>query len=332
MKRWAILVVVLVSGCSQSTSHPVAQATLTPSTAVPTVASPTPPSPVASPSPIPSPSSAAFADLPLTTLGFSCRLPIVWDDASLNDIFISFPDGKTSLDPNSHGFYFDRAVSRWLPVSRRAVSSDGASYATIEPGNNDFLLHVVATVTGKESVFHLSSQAFSGQPDVFDYSADGIYLVNGFEHLQAGLWLVDPSTGSMRQVSSDIYPIYNSGNGVIWTQVVNPSDPHSIASGTSLGTLPDEIDRVDLRSGARTRWLYAPGRWLQMVGFDGRGAPLIVSKLWTNDFDPTGELFLVAAPDSERLIYKGEVVQMLGGGISDAHGTWIGISIKRKPQ
>jgi hypothetical protein len=108
----------------------------------------------------------------------------------------------------------------------------------------------------------------------------------------------------------------------MWTQVVNPDDPHPVVTRSSLGTLPDEIDRVDLRTGTRTEWLYRPGEWVGIVGLDSRGAPLMFSHLW--EYDPNAQLFLVAAANSERLIYKGAVVQVLGGGITDAHGTWIG--------
>jgi hypothetical protein len=282
------------------------------------------------PSPSPTPASSpagpatAIPDLPITTLDFSCRLPFSWADARNNDFFLTIPSGDVSLDPNGNGgWYYDRADARWLPVGRRAVSRDEASYAFIEMGSADYVLHVVAVATGKEVLWHIPTSTFNGQPSVFDYSPDGVYVVNAFEHLLPGLWLIDPASGSIRQVSKVLYPVYSAGNGIVWVQDLNPSDPNPLVTGSSLGTLPNEIDRVDLRSGARTKWLFEPGKGLSFVGLDSSGLPLITEiGIW--NVDPDGQLMLVAAPDSPRSIYKGANVIMLGDSITDAHGVWIG--------
>ena len=325
MRRLVALLAVLLAGCTQAShpaGHPVAQVTVPPS--IQPVESPSP-SPTEAASPTPTPSSVPFVDLPLTTLDFSCKLPVTWDDAQLNDFFISFPDRTVTLDPNSHGVYFDRAFSRWLPVGSYAVSPDGSKYASIEAVNAEFVLHVVEIVSGKETLIHLSSQLFTGQPFVFHYSADGIYLTQGVDRLFPGLWLVNPVSGAIQQISNDLYPIDWAGNGVIWTQRINPDDPHPIVTGTSMGTLPDEIDRVDLRTGARTEWLYEPGRWVGIIGLDGQGIPLISSSLrWDFSTDVDGAVFLVGAANSKKLIYQGPVAPWLGGGFTDAHGIWIG--------
>lgn len=311
----------LVVACSQASSAPVARHTASPSAeqVSPPAASPTP-----SPSASPTADASPIVDLGVTTVGFSCRLPIVTMDAHTVDSFISFPSGVVTIDPNgSQGLYYDRAFSRWLPVSRFAVSSDGAHYAEAGIGQpGEVLVTVTDVATGQHHVFHEDAAQFNGQPLVLDYSADGIYLVNGFEHLLAGLWLVNPTDGSMRQVSKDLYPIYSAGSGVFWTQVVNPADPNPVATGTSIGTLPDEIDRVDLRSGNRTQWLYEPGKGVNLLGLDGRGFPLIETGGWTADY--SSQLLLVAAPGSPTLIYKGEIAQQLSGSVTDAHGTWLG--------
>jgi hypothetical protein len=265
-----------------------------------------------------------MADLPLSTLSFSCRLPVYKADAGFTDWFVSFPAGTATIDPaGNNGRYFDRAYSRWVPVTRNGVSPDGAHYASIDYTGSDFVLHVIAVASGKDAPIHLSTQAFNGQPDVLDYSADGIYLVNGFEHLFPGLWLVNPLTGQMRQVAKDFYPILSAGNGIIWAQALNPADPNPVVTGSSVGTLPNEIDRVDLRSGARTVWLYDPGKGLGVIGLDSRGLPLIVETgVWGADVN--ARLLLVAEPGSPTSIYKGAIVQAIGGGITDSHGTWLG--------
>lgn len=324
MRRWALLVAVVIAGCSQPASHPVAQATA--SVAVSPAVTPSV-APSASPSATPTSTPTVvptMTDLPLSSVSFKCRLAVYTMDAGITDWLVSFPDRTAIIDVAGHnGKYFDYAVSQWVPAPREAVSPDGLHYATIDATDSDFVLQVIAFVGGKVTTIHLPFAAFSGQPSIFDYSADGIYLVNGFEHLGPGLWLVNPSTGQMRQVSKDIYPVLSAGNGIVWTQVVNPADPNPIVTGSSLGILPDEIDRVDLRSGTRTVWLYEPGKGLGVIGLDGHGSPLIVeSRVWLAD--PNARLMLVAQPNSPTLVYSGVIVQSIGGGITDAHGTWLG--------
>jgi hypothetical protein len=323
MRCWPAILALGLLACSQpSTPSPVAKVSPTAPAASPTT---TPAEPTASPAPSSIPTTIpAMVDLPLSTLSFSCRLPVYKADAGFSDWFVSFPDRTATIDPAGHnGRYFDRAYSRWVPVTGNAVSPDGAHYASIDYNGSDFVLHVITVGSGKDAPFHLSAQAFNGQPDILDYSADGIYLVNGFEHLLAGLWLVNPSTGQMRQVSKDLYPVLSAGNGIIWAQVLNPADPNPVVTGASIGILPNEIDRVDLRSGTRTVWLYEPGKGLGVIGLDSRGLPLIVEEgVWPTDVN--ARLLLVAQPDSPTSIFKGAIVQSIGGGITDAHGTWLG--------
>ena len=321
MRRWVVLLAIAVTACTHSSSAPVARYTASPSAEQIS-------SPAASPSPpatSPTADASPIIDLNVTTVGFSCRLAIVTAGAHTVDSFISFPSGVVTIDPTgNHGLYYDRAFSRWLPVSGFAVSSDGAHYAEAGIGQStEILVTVTDVATGQHHVFHEAATQFGGQPFVLDYSADGIYLVNGFEHLLAGLWLVNPTDGSMRQVSKDLYPISSAGSGVFWTQMVNPADPNPVETGTSIGTLPNEIDRVDLRSGKTTQWLYEPGKGVNLLGFDGHGSPLIETGGWTADFN--SQLLLVAAPDSPTLIYKGVVAQeMSSSAVTDAHGTWLG--------
>src|SRR5712691_1684112 len=109
-------------------------------------ASPASTTPVAIISPSPSPTASA-RPIPARKVAFSCRLPIsLGIGQGPQGEFIDFPSGRVTSDPKSpkldslvrpgrelHGYYvtlyFDRAYKRWLPVSRSAVSPDGAHYA-----------------------------------------------------------------------------------------------------------------------------------------------------------------------------------------------------------
>lgn len=329
MRRWPAILALGLLACSQPTASVTPAVKVTPSAPSVPAASPTqltpPATPTETPNAAPTPGPIPpLDDLQLSTVSFSCRLAVYTVDAGITDWFVSFPDRTAIIDVTGHdGRYYDYAISRWVPVPRDWVSHDGLHYATIEATANDFVLHVFALATGKDTPIHLSFQAFSGQPGILDYSADGIYMVSGFERLAPGLWLVNPSTGQMRQVSKDIYPVLSAGNGIMWAQAVNPGDPHPVVTGTSLGVLPDEIDRVDLRSGTRTVWLYDPGKGLRVIGLDSRGLPLIV-EMGSWEADVNARLLLVGQPGSPTSIHKGVIVQSFGDGITDSHGTWLG--------
>jgi hypothetical protein len=94
----------------------------------------------------------------------------------------------------------------------------------------------------------------------------------------------------------------------------------------------DQIDRVDLESGTRAVWLYQPGKGLSIVGLDIHGHPLIRVYFATPPVPPKTDPIdhsvteILVALDSKtlRLIYKGQLVESLGGAIGDGHGVWFG--------
>src|SRR2546430_13523750 len=63
----------------------------------------------------------------------SCRLPVSMSDSQyhLHGGFIQFPGGKVTMDADG-GAYYDRAFSRWLPVSHEAVSLDGSQNGDLD--------------------------------------------------------------------------------------------------------------------------------------------------------------------------------------------------------
>jgi hypothetical protein len=271
-------------------------------------------------------------------VAFSCRLPIsistaVGTPPSENG-FVSFPSGAVAIDPvGKGGTYFDRAFSRWLPVGREAVSPDGVHYAYVDLGDPGvFFVHVVDVRTGSDRAIRENGSGFSFQPFVFDYASEGIYLTQAFERIQAGLWLVVPTTGAMRQVSKVAGLQVSAGSGVFWSGEVNPADPNPVVTASSAGTLPDQIDRLDLRSGRQVVWLYQPGRGFMIVAVDIHGHPLIDAYSGKPQVPPKNdpidhsatELLIALDSTTRRSIYKGKLVESLVGALSDTHGVWFG--------
>jgi hypothetical protein len=293
------------------------------------------PSPSQSPDPSPSPIPG---DLPLSQVSFSCRLPIHFPfDATVSkSSFIAFPSGSVTIDPAGNGgLYFDRAFSRWLPVGREAVSPDGTHYAFVTPDGQQgqSVIHIVDVATGKDRAFPLVSSAvdFGQRASVFDYSADGIYLTQAFEHIWPGVWFLDPRTGSIRQ-AADVERAQVIAGGALWFADVNPADPTPFSTQSSAGILPDEVGRFDLGSGSRAQWLYRPGLALDVVAVDLSGRPLIRVLVGNEPGIANPNFFLHSASElliatnsmSQRSIFKGQIVETLSWPIADSHGVWFG--------
>ncbi len=332
MRHWLALLAVAIAGCSQPTAPPtVANVSPSPSpSSTASVSASAFPSAAASPSP----SALPFTDLPLSSVGFSCRLPI-YDRQT--DSFISFPSGAVSDDPNGNGGkYFDRAYSKWLPVTRLAVSPDGAGYTYIEMGDaGAFNVHIVAIASGKDISYPESSDGagMGAQPIIFDYTANGIYLIEAFEHVWAGVWLFQQPSGAIHQVTDVQVPEVSAGSGIIWYGEINPADPNPFSSRSSAGIFPDEVDRLDLKTGARAQWLYRPGTAVEVMGVDVLGRPVIIHTVpgadpgigQSNFFDHSqSELLLGLDATHQRSIYKGQLVESLSAPIADSHGVWFG--------
>jgi hypothetical protein len=322
MRHWVVVLGFSLIACSQAPSQ-IAGATA---------------SPAQSATSSPEPSAIPVPDLPLVKVAFSCRLPIsistvVGTPPSENG-FVSFPSGAVTIDPvGKGGTYFDRAFSRWLPVGREAVSPDGAHYAYVDLGDPGvFFVHVVDVRTGSDRAIRENGSGFSFQPFVFDYASEGIYLTQAFERIQAGLWLVVPTTGAMRQVSKVAGLQVSAGSEVFWSGEVNPADPNPVVTASSAGTLPDQIDRLDLRSGRQVVWLYQSGRGFMIVAVDIHGHPLIDAYSGKPQVPPKNdpidhsatELLIALDSTTRRSIYKGQLVESLVGALSDTHGVWFG--------
>jgi hypothetical protein len=324
-----LLAALLIAACSNS---PQIAAQPSPSFLPSPSASPLP-SDSSSPSPSPVTTPIPF-DLPLSTVNFSCRLSI-WTPTG-KVAFVSFPASTVNAETqglrmagSGWGLYYDRAYSRWLPVSRQAVSPDGKHYAYGMPAPNQkkvSTMHVVDVATGADHVFAAPTGAWYIAYAVLDYSSDGIYLIIDYE-VSAGLALMNPQTGVIKAVA-DLPDIQASGgNRIFWVGTVNPADPNPLGG---LGVEPNQIDRFNLGDRTRVAWFYRPSTAPRVIGFDTQGHPFVWAAHGTDgsiDADYRGELLLLTSAQSQQFIFKGsgqffETSPVVT--LSDSHGTWFG--------
>jgi hypothetical protein len=323
MRRWSALIAVFMLACSQPGER---------------AAKPTPsPSPVAiqNPSPSAGPNASPSAgppvfDLPLATVGFGCRLPIVTPGGQ--GAFVSFPTAAVAFDPASRGLqpnqgaYYDRAFSRWLPVSRHAVSPDGKHFAYSEPASDQTKtpkIHVVEVATGADKVFNTPSANWFIPYGVLDYSSEGIYLGQAYESPEFGLWLLNPSTGTLTTVANLDYIEGAAGNKIFWLGTINPGDSQNVGT---LYAYADQLDRYNLGDGTRVPWLYLPGKGIDLRAMDTAGHPIIqvINTLVAEDV--ASRLLLLSSPTTQLTILTAPArfIGSLTLPIADGHGIWFG--------
>lgn len=283
-----------------------------------------PPTAASSPAASSSPQTSAVASPTASGVDFRCVLPVYGYRGLSTGAFISFPAAALTTATEG-GYYYDRAVSRWLPVFRWAVSPDGLSYAYTEgwsasPANAP-RLHIASAATRKDQRVVTMPAA---QPyQVVDFTSTAVYLIISFEGVAPGVWRVDRGSGALAKISNGFYV----PAGAAWIGVVDPRDTHPQLSLFSGASQPDRIDRRD-NAGRLTTWFYAPGYALSWVGFNGTPA-LLVSGFHQDT--PTSAAdrayWLVDGPGHATRLDIGQTLDLVGGfggAIADAHGIWIG--------
>jgi hypothetical protein len=276
--------------------------------------------------------------MPISRASFSCRLPVFVDiGPGQPGAFIQFPSRTVKPDPAAarvgsiirpgrelvdyfYVHYYDRAYSRWLPVSRNDVSPDGAHYAYTDRAVADqqnpptrATLHVVAVKTGVDLAF--DDGDWSIPYVILDYAAEGIYLTKSL--VGSGLWLMNPATGAITQVT-DAWDVQGSaGNRVFWAGAVNASDPHPLP-----GPAPDELDRLNLVDGSRVAWFYRSRSTVHFVSQDVAGHPIVIV---SGGAGQATELLLLLGPSISRSIVTfGDKLPSPASPITDKHGVWFG--------
>ncbi len=292
------LLVLLIAGCGQA---PTAQAS--------------------------TPAATPHASPP--SVGFSCRLPVASTQPDgrggyTEGGFLSFPGASFQGDPaaNRAPAYFNRAISKWLPVDGKAVSPDGSHYATTTGGfatQQPAKLHLVEASTGKEQVISLPA---TRNPLVLDYEATTVYLTESEEGGNYGLWRVSVSTGRVDKASDQSGTQAVAGNG-LWFGELNPLDPGPFPPGSGGG--PDTLKRWDLSSRTTTLWFYRPASNVYLLGLDRDGAAVIMVLSANGQRTvASSELLLVSRPGQETRIFSVADVFNLLEVIADEHGLWLG--------
>ena len=237
-----------------------------------------------------------------------CRLPVTWGVQSGQTVttkagFVVFPEQTLTEDVSApaHSHFYDRGLSKWLPVGRSAVSPDGKRYAYVEgnayQGTNG-KLHVVDVSSGKDTVIYGGTVY-----GVVEFAAEGIYVTPAPpEGRSRGLLVENPAGGSPRPINSIIVGAA-VGGGFAWGLDFNPADP-SPGPGGLEGPV-NQVLRFDLQTGASTPWFYRPGSDLWVTGFDAAGHPFVTAGMTDPSGNPTSELWLVTSISASTRIFSG---------------------------
>jgi hypothetical protein len=207
------------------------------------------------------------------------------------------------LDPATHSYALSSIdVVNVASATDRAISSQGAYPVAFRPEG----ILVVITVYGS---------------DQFNQSQT--------------LELLDPTTGSSRQLSKSGVGWSIASEGAVFGTDLNPADPSPlIMSPTepSQSRAPDRAWRLDTATGSSAQWLYRPGRLVEVAGVDSSGRLIAVIV----GFDKT-EIWALNAPESGERIYDGpghgqaDPLGLNGFGITvpgilDGNGVWLSTS------
>jgi hypothetical protein len=306
----------LLAACSPA-AQPAAAITPTPRLAES-------PTAVASASPTPSPSP--LADLPLATVGFSCRLPVVTDELggatrTLQGGFLAFPRAEFAIDLNArfqqdsegtltgetgpvlHGqgdVFYDAGGPRWVPVAAQQSRPDGFEYAytTIDRATNATIVHVVDVASGEARQFRINSTEVMS---VADYGAAGIYLIrpSALGGAGEGVWLMNPNTGALKQLRA-VHGVWAVRNGIAWAAAFDARDKTKWEMPELIPA--NSIVRIDLATGAKQTWFYRAGTYPWWVGFGPNGWPVIETQ---DTGDGHAYRLLDHSTEAGRVVYAG---------------------------
>jgi hypothetical protein len=222
---------------------------------------------------------------------------------------------------------YDRAVGRWLPVSRAQVSDDGLRYAYVdhEPGaaTTSQRIHVVDVRTGSDQVVYRNTD--NPLYAVVGVVQENIYLTD-CQPLETGancwgpLRRLDITTGNIATVSDRRGTWVISGR-IGWMVTCWPAQYPPACFGIYDERGPNQLLRVDLATGNEEIW--ASGSGIDLIGMDGDGAPLIT-------VGAASECGLLRASALKRMepIFSLPINHTVGCGFRSAAADRIGIWIQ----
>ena len=248
----------------------------------------------------------------------TCRLPIT-GGATVGG-FVNFATGEFTPDPTSNsirmrwpshhslGISYDRAYRRWVPTSMALIAPDGSHYADLD---EQWAVHDVGLVAHSDAVVSPPGSWFP-----LAYTEAGIYGVP-FDPINGkgpGLWLLRAKNA--KPISRSGYWSIVGGGAAYGHPTENP-----IAS-------PNQLVRLDLKSGASTPWFRRPQQYVDVIGFDGEGRPIV----WADGGQEAGntiygyrEIWLVTGQNSGVKLVSG-VLEFVEWTVSDPHGIWLASS------
>jgi hypothetical protein len=290
------------------------------------------------------PSPTAAPDLPLRSVTFSCRLPIVTQTSATDKVggYVTFPertyqkdpagglvwvgDGEvdTQAAPRLRAFgdspFYDLAAKRWIPASPGQTAPDGQTYAYTlgELGGPHSTVIVVRVATGAQRGFFTMNM----HARVDDFDGRYAYLVGD------GVWRMDTSSGALEDVAQDASTILVRG-GNLWVGRVNradPSPPNASPARIDLpqgGRLFDSIAQVNLKTGTETTWIYSPGLEVFLLGLDAAEHP-VVSVSHGPDFNARLDTVLVLNSPGDHGTHVSDGAVLLNHMQADRGRLWFG--------
>jgi hypothetical protein len=178
-------------------------------------------------------------------------------------------------------------------------------------------VHVVDIATGADHSFNPGNAGTDSSWWVLDYENEGVYLaVLGYgPSAPVGLSLLDPSSGSVRQIDSTHLWQYISG-GAAWG-TTDALTGHGPGPGSRLM-------RMDLKTGAIASWYKRTDVEFIVGGADAAGHPVLQV---TTVGSPAVILVTAQNAGAALPVAAGSSVPLLSNYIhpvSDSHGMWFG--------
>jgi hypothetical protein len=278
----------------------------------------------------PSPATPVSSATPVVDQS-PCRIPIAPAGYSAAAGFVTYPDGTFTSDSGAIqgpaqpgvpdgglGSTYDRRFAKWLPVPPNWVAPDerryayGTLYSMSNPNPTNLSLHVVDVATGFEK------SVAPGDWFVVAFAAAGVYVMRQSANAAAsGLSVIDPDTGSIRQIT-DAGSWTQVAGGAAWgTQAQQPGHPEIQL---------DHLYKVDVATSQMSEsWFARPGMSIYALGNDSLGNVIVQATS-----SSTLEFWLVSEQtgDSPAQIYSGssQGTNSLNSVYAhgDSHGVWFG--------